>query len=127
VISNNPDTPLVANSGGTNIAAYSSARRHAFMREDLAHRILTRNTYPSGHRHARPITGKIRLTALAPWPLDRPQYLLQAKGGRISMTRPTETNPAERFAGLTCRSWFRIRARSGSTASSRKPRSSSTR
>ncbi|HEY2163690.1 MAG TPA: Ig-like domain-containing protein [Gemmatimonadaceae bacterium] len=98
VMSNNPDTLLVANSGGTNISrVYVGSSIVAGMHEDLARRILTRNSYLFSITVTRdPLTGKIRLTALGPISYsDRPQYIAQAKGGRIFYsTRPTETNPA---------------------------------
>jgi hypothetical protein len=97
-ISNSPDTLLVANSGGTNISrVFIGSSSASSMHEDLAHRILTRNTYLFTITVSRdPATGKIRLTALGPISYsDRPQYLAQAKGGRIFYsTRPTETAPA---------------------------------
>ncbi|HEV8446453.1 MAG TPA: hypothetical protein VGQ44_06525 [Gemmatimonadaceae bacterium] len=98
VISNNPDTLLVANSGGTNISrVYIGSTVASNMREDLAHRILTRNTYLYNISVTRDaLTGKIRLTANGPISYsDRPQYIAQAKTGRIYYsTRPTPTNPA---------------------------------
>ena len=98
VMSNNPDTLLVANSGGTNISrVYINSTSVAGMREDLAHRILTRNTYLFSITVTRdPLTGKIRLTSLGPISYsDRPQYIAQAKGGRVFYsTRPTDANPA---------------------------------
>ncbi len=98
VISNNPDTLLVANSGGTNISrVFIGSTSVPSMHEDLPHRILTRNTYLFSITVTRDaITGKIRLTALGPISYsDRPQYIAQAKGGRIFYsTRPTDANPA---------------------------------
>ncbi len=132
VMSNNPDTLLVANSGGTNISrVYIGSNVVAGMREDLARRILTRNTYLFSVTVTRDaITGKIRLTALGPISYsDRPQYIAQAKGGRIFYsTRPTDDQP-RRNASLA-RS---VAPGSGSAPdlavrhASRKPRSSSTR
>ena len=98
VMSNNPDTLLVANSGGTNISrVFIGSSSVSSMREDLAHRILTRNSYLFSVTVTRdPLTGKIRLTADGPISYsDRPQYIAQAKGGRIFYsTRPTVENPA---------------------------------
>lgn len=97
-ISNNPDTLLVANSGGTNISrVYIGSSDAAQLHEDLGRRILTRNTYTyvvTMNRDEN--TGKIRLLADGPFSYsDRPQYLVQSKGGRIFYsTRPTATAPA---------------------------------
>jgi hypothetical protein len=97
-ISNNPDTLLVANSGGTNISrVYIGSSDAAQLHEDLSRRILTRNTYTYTVTMQRDEnTGKIRLTADGPFSYsDRPQYLVQSKGGRIFYsTRPTATAPA---------------------------------
>ncbi len=97
-ISNNPDTLLVANSGGTNISrVFIGATDPSQLREDLAHRILTRNTYTYTVTMTRDeATGKIRLSATGPISYsDRPQYIAQSKGGRIFYsTRPTTTAPA---------------------------------
>jgi len=96
-ISNNPDTLLVANSGGTNISrVYIGAQDVASMREDLPNRILTRNTYVYTVTVQKDEnTGKIRLNAQGPFSYsDRPQYLVQSKGGRIFFsTRPTAASP----------------------------------
>jgi hypothetical protein len=97
VMSNNPDTLLVANSGGTNISrVYVGSTSSASMHEDLAHRILTRNTYAYVLNTTRDQTGTIRLQIEGPISYsDRPQYIAQAKGGRIFYsTRPTESAPA---------------------------------
>lgn len=98
VISNNPDTLFVANSGGTNVSrVYIGSSSVLSMREDLAHRMLTRNTYLFSISVTRdPSTGKIRLTANGPISYsDRPQYIAQSAAGRVYYsTRPTETNPA---------------------------------
>ncbi len=97
-ISNNPDTLLVANSGGTNISrVFIGATDASQLREDLAHRILTRNTYLYTVTVSRDEnTGKIHLSATGPISYsDRPQYLVQSAGGRIFYsTRPTTTAPA---------------------------------
>jgi hypothetical protein len=94
-ISNNPDTLLVANSGGTNISRVYIGSGGA-IHEDLAHRILTRATYSYNLTVSRDEnTGKIRLTAQGPILYsDRPQYIAQAAAGRIYYsTRPTPTAP----------------------------------
>jgi hypothetical protein len=97
-ISNNPDTLLVANSGGTNISrVYIGSTNASALHEDLAHRILTRSTYTFSVTIQRDEnTGKIRLSAQGPFSYsDRPQYIAQSTGGRIYYsTRPTETAPA---------------------------------
>ncbi|HVX41528.1 MAG TPA: hypothetical protein VHB25_18360 [Gemmatimonadaceae bacterium] len=97
-VSNNPDTLLVANSGGTNISrVFIGSTDVSQMHDDLANRILTRNTYVYTVTVQKDDnTGKIRLTADGPISYsDRPQYLVQSKGGRIFYsTRPTATNPA---------------------------------
>jgi Bacterial Ig domain len=98
VMSNNADTMLVANSGGTNISrVYIGSTSVAAMHEDLAHRILTRNTYLFNITVTRDATtGKIRLTADGPISYsDRPQYIAQSKGGRVFYsTLPTTAAPA---------------------------------
>jgi len=96
-ISNNPDTLLVANSGGTNISrVYIGSSSPGAIHEDLAHRILTRATYSYNLTVSRDEnTGKIRLSAQGPILYsDRPQYIAQAAAGRIYYsTRPTQTAP----------------------------------
>ncbi len=96
-IGNNPDTLLVANSGGTNISqVFIGSTDAGVIREDLARRILTRNTYVFQVTVQRDEnTGKIRLTGAGPFSYsDRPQYIAQSKGGRIFYsTRPTEQAP----------------------------------
>jgi hypothetical protein len=98
VMSNSPDTMLVANSGGTNISrVYVGSTSVSAMHEDLAHRILTRNTYLFNITVTRDATtGKIRLTADGPISYsDRPQYIAQSKGGRVFYsTLPTTAAPA---------------------------------
>lgn len=97
-ISNNPDTLLVANSGGTNISrVFIGSTQASSMREDLANRILTRNTYVySVTIQKDENTGKIRLSYTGPISYsDRPQYIAQSAGGRIFYsTRPTPSAPA---------------------------------
>ena len=97
-ISNNPDTLLVANSGGTNISrVYIGSTFASNLHEDLANRILTRSTYNFSVTVQRDEnTGKIRLTAQGPFSYsDRPQYIAQSKAGRIYYsTRPTTQAPS---------------------------------
>jgi hypothetical protein len=97
-VSNNPDTLLVANSGGTNISrVFIGTTAADQIHEDLANRILTRNTYVFQVTVLRDEnTGKVRLTGAGPFSYsDRPQYLVQSKGGRIFYsTRPTVQAPA---------------------------------
>ena len=87
-LDNNPDTLLVANSGGTNISrVYIGSSSAAAIHEDLAHRILTRATYTYNLNVSRDEnTGKIRLTAIGPILYsDRPQYIAQAAAGTASI------------------------------------------
>ena len=97
-ISNSPDTLLVANSGGTNISrVFIGSTDASQLHEDLPHRILTRNTYTYTVTVQRDEnTGKVHLTAQGPISYsDRPQFLVQSRGGRIFYTtRPTATAPA---------------------------------
>jgi hypothetical protein len=97
-VSNNPDTLLVANSGGTNISrVFIGSTNAASLKEDLANRILTRNTYVFTITIQKDEnTGKIRIRSEGPFSYsDRPQYIAQSKGGRIFFsTRPTPTAPA---------------------------------
>jgi hypothetical protein len=98
VVSNNPDTLLVANSGGTNISrVFIGSSNAAAIREDLPNRILTRNSYVyTVTIQTDENTGKVRITAEGPFSYsDRPQYIAESKGGRIYFsTRPTATAPA---------------------------------
>ena len=118
-ISNNPDTLLVANSGGTNISrVFIGSTNAASLREDLANRILTRNTYVFSVTMQRDDqTGKIKLSALGPFSYsDRPQYIAQSKGGRVFYsTRPTQQRRPAPSAGSIRDSRSLIRGRSGST------------
>jgi hypothetical protein len=97
-VSNNPDTLFVANSGGTNISrVFIGSASAAALHEDLANRILTRNTFIYQITETRDAsTGKIRLTAAGPISYsDRPQYIVQSAAGRIFYsTRPTASAPA---------------------------------
>jgi hypothetical protein len=97
-IGNRSDTLLVANSGGTNISrVYIGSSDASGMHEDLASRILTRNTYVytvAVQRDAN--SGKVLLKVAGPISYsDRPQYIAQSKGGRVYYsTRPTPTAPS---------------------------------
>ena len=97
VVSNRSDTLLVANSGGTNISrVYIGSQDASGMHEDLASRILTRNTYVYILNVTRdPTTGQTRIRADGPISYsDRPQYIAESRGGRIYYsTRPTPTAP----------------------------------
>ncbi|HEY5061186.1 MAG TPA: hypothetical protein VII52_06595, partial [Gemmatimonadaceae bacterium] len=97
-VSNNPDTLLVANSGGTNISrVFIGSSTASALHEDLPNRILTRNTYIfTVTVQTDNTTGKIRLSATGPISYsDRPQYIAQSTGGRIFYsTRPTTQAPA---------------------------------
>lgn len=92
-----PNELLVANSGGTNISRVNIASSSASgIREDLARRIRTRNTYIYTVTETREAeTGKIRLQLQGPFSYsDRPQYIAQAASGRIYYsTRPTASAP----------------------------------
>ena len=103
-IGNRTDTLLVANSGGTNISrVFIGSTDASQLHEDLAHRILTRNTYVYTVNIQRdPNTGKIRLVVDGPVSYsDRPQYLVQSAGGRIFYsTRPTASAPASTIRWL---------------------------
>lgn len=97
-VSNNTDTLLVANSGGTNISrVFIGSSDASGLHEDLAHRILTRNTYVYVV-HWTPSTsgGGSKITIEGPISYsDRPQYIAQSAGGRIFYsTRPTATATA---------------------------------
>jgi hypothetical protein len=97
-VSNNTDTLLVANSGGTNISrVFIGSNDASGLHEDLAHRILTRNTYVYVV-HWTPSTSGAgsKITIEGPFSYsDRPQYIAQSAGGRIFYsTRPTATATA---------------------------------
>ena len=108
VSATNPDTLLVANSGGTNISrVFIGSTTVSALKEDLPNRILTRNVYV--YEISELIDGgTTRITVSTPILhsySDRPQYLAQSNTGRIYFsTRPTsfatpgtiryvETNP----------------------------------
>jgi hypothetical protein len=97
-IGNDPNVLLVANSGGTNISRVDINQVDPRnIRELLAQRILTRNTYLFVVTEVRdPSTGKVRITVEGPTSYsDRPQYVQQSAGGRIFYsTKPTQTAPA---------------------------------
>ena len=97
VSATNPDTLLVANSGGTNISrVFIGSSTVAALHEDLPNRILTRNVYVHELVEARDAsTSKITVSLL---PIrsysDRPQNLAQSTTGRIYFsTRPTTFAP----------------------------------
>ena len=95
VSATNPDTLLVANSGGTNISrVFIGSSTVANLAEDLAHRILTRNIFVYEVTEAiDAATSKLTVsTPLIKSYSDRPQYLAQSMTGRIYFsTRPTST------------------------------------
>jgi hypothetical protein len=97
-IGNDPNVLLVANSGGTNISRVDINQTDPRqIREILAARILTRNTYLFVVQEERDAnTGKVRLSLTGPFSYsDRPQYVQQSAGGRIYYsTKPTPTAPA---------------------------------
>ena len=72
------------------------------IREDLANRILTRNTYVfTVTVQQDENTGKIRLTGAGPFSYsDRPQYLVQSKGGRIFYLHASDGDRARRQHSL---------------------------
>jgi hypothetical protein len=97
-IGNDPNVLLVANSGGTNISRVDINQTDPRnIREMLAQRILTRNTYLFVvNEQIDGSTGKVRLSVQGPFSYsDRPQYVQQSAGGRIYYsTKPTATAPA---------------------------------
>jgi hypothetical protein len=97
-IGNDPNILLVANSGGTNISRVDINQTDPRMiKEILAQRILTRNTYLFVVREEIDAnTGKVRLSVQGPFSYsDRPQYVQQSAGGRIYYsTKPTPTATA---------------------------------
>jgi hypothetical protein len=97
VSATNPDTLLVANSGGPNISrVFIGSSTASALHEDLANRILTRNVYVHELVESRDAsTSKITVSIL---PIrsysDRPQNLAQSSTGRIYFsTRPTTFAP----------------------------------
>jgi hypothetical protein len=97
VSATNPDTLLVANSGGTNISrVFIGSTNATLLAEDLPHRILTRNAFVFEMSESRN-TGTGKITVSVPKIIsysDRPQYLAQASTGRIYFsTRPTSFAP----------------------------------
>jgi hypothetical protein len=97
-IGNDPNVLLVANSGGTNISRVDINQTDPrLIKEVLAQRILTRNTYLFVVQEERDVnTGKVRLSLQGPFSYsDRPQYVQQSLGGRIYYsTKPTQTATA---------------------------------
>jgi hypothetical protein len=97
-IGNDPNVLLVANSGGTNISRVDINQTDPRnIKEILAQRILTRNTYLFVvQEEIDQNTGKVRLSLQGPFSYsDRPQYIQQSLGGRIYYsTKPTQTAPA---------------------------------
>jgi hypothetical protein len=97
-VSNNPDTLLVANSGGTNLSrVFLGSGDARTIHEDLAARMLTRNAYIFQAIQARdPNTNKVTLSVTGPFLFsDRPQYVGQLQSGLIYFsTRPTSEAPA---------------------------------
>jgi hypothetical protein len=97
VVSNNPDTLLVANSGATTISRVAiNSTDPRSINEDLNHRIRTRNTFTFLVTESRDqTTGKTLISAQGPFSYsDRPEYIQQSAGGRIFYsTKPTLTAP----------------------------------
>ena len=97
VSATNPDTLLVANSGGTNISrVFIGSSSVAAQHEDLANRILTRNVFVHELVEIRDAsTTKVTVTELPTRSYsDRPQNLAQSNTGRIYFsTRPTTFAP----------------------------------
>ena len=95
-VSNNPDTLLVANSGGTNISrVFIGSSDAAALQEDLANRILTRNTYIFTDHECRrtrtPARSGSRRPARSATRIAR-STSRSRRGGRIFYsTRPTPT------------------------------------
>jgi hypothetical protein len=96
-VSNDPNVLLVANSGGTNISRVNiNSTSPSNIQENLAARILTRNTYIFTVQESRDErTGKIKFIVEGPFSYsDRPQYIAQSAGGRIFYsTKPTSFAP----------------------------------
>ena len=112
-MSNNPDTLLVANSGGTNISrVYIGSTNAVRMHEDLAHRILTRNTYSYTITVTRDEnTGKIRLTRGSDQLLGPPAVHRAGQGRAHLLLDASDGDAPGRNASLarSDRSRFRIR------------------
>ena len=94
VSATNPDTLLVANSGGTNISrVFIGSSTVSALKEDLPNRILTRNVYVYEISQAiDAATSRITFSnPILHSYSDRPQYLAQSTTGRIYFsTRPTD-------------------------------------
>jgi hypothetical protein len=97
VVSNNPDTLFVANSGATTISRVCinpAVCAGGVMGENLAGRLRTRNTIIHIVQFTRDATtGKIRLVRQPDVSYsDRPQYIAQSEAGRLFFsTRPTSS------------------------------------
>lgn len=93
-VSNNPDTLLVANSGATTVSRVYLGTGGNTIKEDLASRIRTRNSFVYKVTYSLQ-NGVIRLLVEGPFSYsDRPQYLAESKAGRLYFsTRPTTTAP----------------------------------
>jgi len=93
-VSNNPDTLLVANSGGTNISrVFIGSTDARSIREDSLHRILTRGTYVFVVNETRDEkTNKVTISVGPPIIFsDRPQYIGQIQSGEVFYsTKPTQ-------------------------------------
>src|SRR5207253_2252434 len=98
-VSINPDTLLVANSGGTNVSrVYLGDRTTADPRtiqEDLARRIRTRTNFLWKMGESFDNAGAVHYSTPSPiMQSDRPQYIGQIANGRIYFsTRPTTSAP----------------------------------
>lgn len=89
------DTLLVANSGATTVSrVYLGSGATNTVKEDLARRIRTRNSFVYKVTYSLQ-NGVVRLIVEGPISYsDRPQYLAQAKSGRLYFsTRPTDFAP----------------------------------
>lgn len=95
VSATSPDTLLVANSGATTVSrVFLGTTTANTVREDLASRIRTRNSFVYKVTYTLQ-NGVVRLLVEGPFSYsDRPQYLAQASSGRLYFsTRPTQTAP----------------------------------
>lgn len=93
-VSNNPDTLLVANSGATTVSRVYLGTGGNTIKEDLANRIRTRNSFV--YKIIYQVTnGVVRLVVEGPFSYsDRPQYVAESKAGKLYLsTRPTTTAP----------------------------------
>lgn len=98
-VSLNPDTLLVANSGGTNISQVFLGDRVTgdprTIQEDLARRIRTRTNFLYVVGEGLDASGSVKISVAPPRMFsDRPQYIGQISNGTIFFsTRPTTTAP----------------------------------